>query len=88
MASNSPFSSPYVCLLKSITRYGFNYSKGNYEELNDYLLNTNFSFEEDNISVEDMWLQIKTRILNACILYIPKVELIYLQSGLLPKFLN
>ena len=52
------------------------YSKGDHEELNDYLLDVNFSsFEEDNISVEDMWLQLKTMILNACTLYTPKVNL-------------
>ena len=61
---------------KSTTRYVFNYSKGNYEELNDYLLDVDFSsFEEDNINVEDMWLQLKAKILNACTLYIPKVKL-------------
>ena len=53
----------------------YDHSKGNYEELNDHLLDVDFSFEEDNISVEDMWLQLKTMILNACTLYIPKVKL-------------
>ena len=62
-----PYKSPF--------RYVYDYSKANFNGLNDYLLQVDFSTCFNCRDVDVIWNNLKSIIIEACTIYIPKVKL-------------
>ena len=70
---------------KKKCRYVFDFSKADFEGLNNYLLDSDFSALDIQSSCDNFWLDLKQSILSACSLFVPKVKLKAFQS---PKWFN
>ena len=70
---------------RKVSRYVFDFSKADYNALNDYLLDRDFSFCTTSNNIEDTWLHLKLIIMDTCSLFIPKVELKQFKP---PKWFN
>ena len=60
---------------KSPSRYVYDYSKADFNGLNDYLLKVDFSTCFNCRDVDVIWNHLKSVIIDACTIYIPKVKL-------------
>ena len=60
---------------KPVTKETFNYAKGDYAGLNEYLLNCDFGVICNLTDVEEIWNILKNHILSGMNLFIPKVKI-------------
>ena len=60
---------------RQTVRYVYDYSEANFEGLNNYLLNVDFSSCYACSDVDDIWKHLKSIIFTASSFYIPKVKL-------------
>ena len=58
-----------------VTKEVFNYAKGDYVNLNEYLLNCDFTALYNSTDTEEIWNILKDHILTGMNLFIPKVKL-------------
>ena len=69
---------------QNVSRYVLDYSKGDYDALNAYFLDTDFSFCFSS-DVDAIWQQLKAHLIHGCSLYIPKVRI---KAHNAPKWFN
>lgn len=69
----------------SVPVYVFDYSKGDYDGLNNYLLNVNFSACYNSSDVELIWSFIKSTTSEAMSIFIPTIKL---KAAHYPKYFN
>ena len=58
-----------------ITKEVFNFTKGDYNGLSEYLLNSDLSALYNSSDAEEIWLTLRSHITSAMDLYIPKIRL-------------